>query len=196
MTTPSILKGLLEEGLITTDTFTQLQRRFGSSTGNMLVRLAQAQIKSIKGTPITLDQLTELAARRAGLEYIKIDPLKVNVKQATSTMSGAFAKHHKILPVELTENHIKVAVGDIHHDAAWVEMLQQNLKRTVTIVLANPFDIERYQHEFFLVAKSVKHAQRPTTGSTNFEQLVDINALGQNPNPEDNGIINIVDWLW
>ena len=65
MTTPSILKGLLEEGLITTDTFTQLQRRFGSGTGNMLVRLAQAQIKSIKGTPITLDQLTELAARRA-----------------------------------------------------------------------------------------------------------------------------------
>ena len=196
MTTPSILKGLLEEGLITTETFTQLQRRFGSGTGNMMVRLAQAQIKSIKGTPITLDQLTELAARRAGLEYIKIDPLKVNVKQATSTMSGAFAKHHKILPIELTENHIKVAVGDIHHDAAWVEMLQQNLKRTVTIVLANPFDIERYQHEFFLVAKSVKHAQRPTTGSTNFEQLVDINALGQNPNPEDNGIINIVDWLW
>ena len=49
MTTPSILKGLLEEGLITTDTFTQLQRRFGSGTGNMLVRLAQAQIKSIKG---------------------------------------------------------------------------------------------------------------------------------------------------
>ena len=196
MTTPSILKGLLEEGLITTDTFTQLQRRFGSGTGNMLVRLAQAQIKSIKGTPITLDQLTELAARRAGLEYIKIDPLKVNVKQATSTMSGAFAKHHKILPIELTESHIKIAVGDIHHDAAWVEMLQKNLKRTVTIVLANPFDIERYQHEFFLVAKSVKHAQRPTTGSTNFEQLVDINALGQNPNPEDNGIINIVDWLW
>lgn len=196
MATSSILKALLEERLITSETFESLHRRFGHSSGNMLIRLAQAQIKSTKGTPLTLDQLTELAARRAGLEYVKIDPLKINVKQATSTMSGAFAKHHNILPLELTDTHVKVAVGDIYHATPWLETLQQNLKRHVMVVVANPHDIERYQHDFFLVAKSVKNAQKPSSGSTNFEQLVDINTLGKNPNPEDHGIINVVDWLW
>src|SRR5207302_3473362 len=66
-------------------------------------------------------------------------------------------------------------------------------------VLANPIDIERYQGEFFNLAKSMKRAEAagvPTSGLSNFEQLVELGKAGRQLDANDHHIVHLVDWLW
>jgi general secretion pathway protein E len=39
---------------------------------------------------------------RAGLDYLRIDPLKVDVGKVADTMSAAYAERHRVLPVQVT----------------------------------------------------------------------------------------------
>ena len=49
------------------------------------------------------DRVTEAAARAAGLEYRKLDPLKMDMALATRTVSRPYAQKHVLLPLERTE---------------------------------------------------------------------------------------------
>ncbi|HSW84643.1 MAG TPA: GspE/PulE family protein, partial [Usitatibacter sp.] len=60
-------------------------------------------------------------------------------------------------------------------------------------------DIERYQGEFFNLAKSMKRAESmgvQTSGFSNFEQLVEMGKSGRTLDANDHHIIHLVDWLW
>jgi general secretion pathway protein E len=73
------------------------------------------------------------------------------------------------------------------------------LKLSITRVLANPADIERYQGEFFNLARSMKRAESvgvPTSGLTNFEQLVELGRAGRQLDANDHHIVHLVDWLF
>lgn len=194
----NILKWLLDEHIILKETHDLLVRRFHVDNPklNVLQRLGQAQIKTTKNTVLTTEQLVEFVARRMGIAYVKIDPLKVDMAAVTSSMSLNFAMHHKILPIEVTSTHVRIAVGSVHDDA-WMPILAKQIKVPITVALANPNDIERYTKEFFTVAKSVKSSQKNTTaGSNNFEQLVDLGSTDKPMDANDQGIIRVVDWLW
>ena len=59
----------------------------------------------------------------------------------------------------------------------WEPELQRMIKREIKRVIANPADIERYQVEFYNLAKSIKGAKEKAKGSSglsNFEQLVEL----------------------
>ena len=75
-------------------------------------------------------------------------------------------------------------------------MLQREIKR----VIANPLDIERYQVEFYNLAKSIKGAQqrrrRRPRRCRNFEQLVELGKADKQLDANDQHIVHIVDWLW
>jgi general secretion pathway protein E len=194
----NILKWLLDEHIILKETHDLLVRRFqvDSQTVNVLIRLGQAQIKTTKNTVLTTEQLVEFVARRMGIEYIKIDPLKVDMAAATAIMSANFATHHKILPIEATPTYVRIAVGNVHDDT-WMATLATQVKVPIKVALANPNDIERYTREFFSVARSVKTSQKTTNaGTSNFEQLVDLGRSDKPVDGNDHGIIRVVDWLW
>lgn len=194
----NILKWLLDEHLILQETYDLLVRRFhvDNPKMNVLLRLGQAQIKTTKNTVLTIEQLVEFVARRMNIAYVKIDPLKVDMAAVTGTMSVNFATHHKILPIEVTPTHVRIAVGSVHDDA-WMPILSKQVKVPISVALANPNDIERYTKEFFTVAKSVKTSQKSTTpGTNNFEQLVDLGSTDKPMDANDQGIIRVVDWLW
>ena len=66
-------------------------------------------------------------------------------------------------------------------------------------MIANPADIERYQVEFYNLAKSVKGANRAAGGASNlsnFEQLVELGASNRQLDANDQHIVRVVDWLW
>ena len=44
--------------------------------------------------------LAEWLAKRFGMEYLRIDPLKIDFAGVTEVMSSAYAKSFRILPVE------------------------------------------------------------------------------------------------
>ena len=54
-----------------------------------LVRLANvAMTRESDGKPLDLEMLTQWLAGRAGLAYLRIDPLKVDVGKVADTMSA------------------------------------------------------------------------------------------------------------
>src|SRR5882724_3690717 len=83
------------------------------------------------------------------------------------------------------------------HD--WEKEHAPIIKRDIKRVIANPLDIERYQVEFYNLAKSIKGAGKNTAGATglsNFEQLVELGKSDKPVDANDAHIVRIVDWLW
>jgi general secretion pathway protein E len=148
--------------------------------------------------PISIEFITQYVAEMHKLDYLKVDPTKVNVNKVTSTVSQAYASKHKILPVKIAKDTVTFAVAD-PEDNSWVEELQRILKLNVIRVHANPLDIQRLLFEFYGVNRSVKHAQKQHKGRSvdpilNLEQLVKLGSKGD-LNADDQHIITIVDWL-
>jgi general secretion pathway protein E len=66
-------------------------------------------------------------------------------------------------------------------------------------VIANPQDIERFQVEFYNLAKSIKGASRTAQGPSavsNFEQMVELGKGNKQFDANDSHIVSVVDWLW
>ena len=63
------------------------------------------------GKVMHLEWMTEWLAKKAGLDYYHIDPLKINFSSVTDVMSNAYATRFKILPVEVTTREVVIATA-------------------------------------------------------------------------------------
>ena len=163
-----------------------------------LVRLAAVGVaRASDGAPMDVEELTQHLARRAGLEYLRIDPLKVDAGKISDTMSASYAERHKVLPVQVTHAEVVVATSEPFIDD-WVAEVERQSRRTVRRVVANPAEIKRYTGEFFALARSVRAAIKSGSGAgtTSFEQLVELGKSGKQLDANDQGVIQVVDWLW
>ena len=168
------------------------------SAQHPLVRLAAVSMtRASDGKPLDIEALTQYLAQRGDLEYLRIDPLKVDVGRVAETMSAAYAERHKVLPVQVTPTEVVVATAEPFM-SDWVAEVERQARRTVRRVVANPQDIHRYTAEFFALAKSVRAAQK-TGGSSSgasFEQLVELGRSTKQLDANDQGVVQVVDWLW
>ncbi|QNK73804.1 Flp pilus assembly complex ATPase component TadA [Variovorax sp. PAMC28562] len=163
-----------------------------------LVRLANvAMTREKDGKPLDLEMLTQWLAGRAGLAYLRIDPLKVDVGKVADTMSAAYAERHKVLPIQVTPSEVVIATAEPFL-TDWVSEVERQARRSVRRVVANPTDIQRYTAEFFALAKSVKAAQKVggNTGGASFEQLVELGKSNKQLDANDQSVVQVVDWLW
>ena len=163
-----------------------------------LVRLAAVGIEaSADGRPMDVEQLAQYLAQRARLDYLRIDPLKVNVGKVAEVMSAGYAERHKVLPVQVTPSEVVVATSE-PFISDWVAEVERQAKRPVRRVVANPADIKRYTAEFFALAKSVRAVEKSggASGTASFEQLVELGKAGRTLDANDQGVIQVVDWLW
>lgn len=168
------------------------------SSQHPLVRLAAVSMtRAGDGKPLDIESLTQYLAQRAGLEYLRIDPLKVDVGRVADTMGAGYAERHRVLPVQVTGTEVVVATAE-PFTQDWVAEVERQAKRTVRRVVANPQDIHRYTAEFFALAKSVRAAQRSggNQGAASFEQLVELGRTNRQLDANDQGVVQVVDWLW
>src|SRR5216117_2247960 len=199
LTLGEILDGLIEEKLISAEAAEQLkkERRYYRGTMHPLAIVADQKWK--KGNALlTLDALTEWLAKRVGLEYLHIDPLKIDFAAVTEVMSSAYATRFRVLPVGVSAKEAIVATAE-PHVREWEAELARISKREIRRVIANPLDIERYQVEFYNLARSIKGANRTASaasGLSNFEQLVELGKSDKQFDANDAHIVRIVDWLW
>ncbi|MEX1074651.1 MAG: GspE/PulE family protein, partial [Burkholderiales bacterium] len=148
--------------------------------------------------PLTLDALAEWLARHVGLEYLHIDPLKINFSVVTEVMSSAYASRFRILPVELSAKEVVVATAE-PFVREWEPEIARLAHREIRRVIANPQDIERCQVEFYNLAKSIKGANRAgggASGLSNLEQLVELGSANKTLDANDAHVVKVVDWLW
>jgi len=201
LTIADLLDWLVEDKLVSAaDAETmKKERRYFRGSQHPLSVIADQKWKSALAPHklLALEPLTEWLAKRVGLEYRHIDPLKIDFSAVTEVMSSAYATRFRILPIGVSNKEAVIAVCE-PFVREWEKELQRITRLELRRVIANPQDIERYQVEFYNLAKSVKGATRGsagTSGLASFEQLVE---LGSNKtfDANDAHIVKIVDWLW
>jgi general secretion pathway protein E len=176
------------------------ERRYWRGTQHPLTLVADAGWKDRRAPHrlLTLDALAEWLAQRVGLEYLHIDPLKINFSVVTEVMSSAYASRFRILPVALTAKEVVIATAE-PYVREWEAEIARLAHREIRRVIANPQDIERCQVEFYKLAKSIKGANRAgggASGLSNFEQLVELGSANKSLDANDAHIVRVVDWLW
>jgi len=168
------------------------------SAQHPLLRLASVSIRrSSDNKPLDIESLTQWLAARAGLEYLRIDPLKVDVGKVADTMSAVYAERHKVLPVQVTPTEVVVATAE-PFITDWVGEVERQARRSVRRVVASPVEIHRYTAEFFALAKSVRSAMKSGGSNTgaSFEQLVELGKTNKQLDANDQSVVQVVDWLW
>ena len=176
------------------------ERRYYRGAQHPLVIIADERWKPLAGgpNPLTIETLTEWLAKRVGMEYRHIDPLKVDFSAVTEVMSSAYATRFRVLPIGVTAKEAVIATAE-PFVREWEHELSTILKLGIRRVIANPVDIERYQSEFYNLAKSIKGANRAAgggSGISNFEQLVELGAANKQLDANDAHVVRVVDWLW
>jgi general secretion pathway protein E len=193
------LQQMLEDGLITKETFATLRVKLRSKGDtHPIVTLAPLELKHAKDPRIILDDqyLSEWYAMKHGMECVELDPLKLDVDAITAVMSKAFAQRHKILAYAVNANSVTIATSE-PEVTSWVAGLEHILRKEVKRVFASPVAIARYQTELYALSHSIKGAKgenyaEPGTG--NLEALIELGKAGE-PDANDQHVVQIVDWL-
>ena len=167
------------------------------SAQHPLVRLASVSMRrAVDNKPLDIELLTQWLAGRVGMDYLRIDPLKVDVSRVADAMGAVYAERHRILPVVVNASEITVATSE-PFVIDWVAEVERQSRRRVRRVLASPHEVHRYTAEFYALAKSVKAANKGgvNNGAT-FEQLVELGKSNKQLDANDQSVVQVVDWLW
>ncbi len=195
-----LLKWLRDDAVIAPEDAERTEKRFaaGNSSQHPLVRLGGAGLlRKSSGKALDVERLTEWLAGRCRVPYLRIDPLKVDVGRVTDVMSVNYAERRHALPIQYGLTEITIATCE-PFDIAWVAEIESHTRKSVKLVLASPGEISRYTTEFYTLSKSVRAAAK--TGDTNpmasFEQLVELGKSNKQLDANDQGVVQVVDWLW
>jgi general secretion pathway protein E len=198
-----VLDWLVEDGMVPADKAAKLLQdaKMRGGVRHPVVVIAEQRWRSEKppGQFLTGEPLTEWLAGRMKMPFYHIDPLKIDLKAVTQVMSSEYAARRNILPVEVNGREVTIATAE-PLVSSWEKELSEMLRLSIKRVLANAVDIDRYQGEFFNLAKSMKRAEAAGVpsgpGLANFEQLVEMGRAGRQLDANDHHIVHLVDWLW
>ncbi|UXH79695.1 GspE/PulE family protein [Roseateles amylovorans] len=196
-----LLRWLVEDGVIDAEQSQQTETRFaaGHSALHPLVRLANAGLlRKDSQRPMDVEALTEWLAGRLKLGYVRIDPLKVDVGRVADVMSASYAEARRCLPIQVGLTEVTIATAE-PLDTGWVAQIESHTRKRVKLALASPQEIARFTTEFFTLARSVRAATK-SSGEVNqpasFEQLVELGRSNRQLDANDQGVVQVVDWLW
>ena len=199
-----LLGWLRDDGMIERDEADKTMKRFGSthSVQHPLVRLAAAGLQRkgpAGGAAKTLDieALTAWLAQRCGMPYLPIDPLKVDVGRVADVMSITYAERRLALPLQVVLTEITVATCE-PFDIGWVMEIEAHTRKSIKLVLVSPLELQKYTTEFYTLARSVRSAAKKgeTAAIASFEQLVELGRSNRQLDANDQGVVQVVDWLW
>ena len=195
-----LLNWLQADGLIAADDVARVARRLGAGSSSLhaLVRLGGAgMVRQGTGRALDTDSLTEWLAGRAKLPYLRIDPLRADVGRVADVMSVQYAELRRALPVQVSVAEVVIATAE-PFDIAWVPDIAAHTRRSVRLVVASPEEVRRFTTEFYALAKSVRAAAKSgeNSSSSNFEQLVELGRSNKQLDANDQGVVQVVDWLW
>ena len=199
----AVLEALVSDGLIAAADAQRVRasRRGGNVELHPLVLIDSLKLEDARQPerPLSVEVLSQWLAGHAGLPYMKIDPMKVDVSAMTESISHAYAHRYRIVPVAVSELQIVLATSE-PFDVSWLDDLGHILRRDIQRVVASPLDIARYLAQWWGVQRSIQRAHDAKAdahdgrGILNFEQLVELGKSGE-VGADDRHVVHIVDWL-
>ncbi len=149
------------------------------------------------GRPLDEDRIAECTAQAAGLPYLKIDPLRIDGKLVTKTLSRPFARRHVVLPVAETGQGLRVAVAD-PFDSALRESLQSLIRMPLEVVVSSKRDIlaiiDRVYGFRSSVSRAVESLGEGAVGGA-LAPLVELRSNDEIAGQNDAHVIAAVDYL-
>jgi general secretion pathway protein E len=142
------------------------------------------------------DRLAEILARSAGVPYKKLDPLKLDMKLITATLSRPFARRHAVLPVSREDGTLTVAVAN-PFDLETLESIRRITGCVVKPVVSAKADILRIITEVYGFRSSVNAAEQDFKLGVdlgNLEQFVRLKAVDE-LEATDKHVVNAVEYL-
>lgn len=191
---------LWAEGIINHRNYNLIMTSRRDKSKHPLQVIASFQLVNEKDgkTPLTVDWLNQWLADKAGMPFVRIDPLKVDVPAVTKVMSFEYARGHHILPLEVLPDAVVIGT-DQPFFTDWHANVEQIIKpKHFRTVYVDSDQINRYRQDFYKVTQAIAGAnhvhKRAAADVTNMEALLQ---LGDNANPDanDQHIVKVVDWL-
>ena len=144
------------------------------------------------------DTIYESLAEEWGFKYKKIDPLKLDLKLVTSTVPKGFAKKNLVLPLEIIDGCLFIAMPEPFNTEV-VEDLRRVAQMRVEPVMSSRSDVIKFINEIYGFQSSIAAAEDQFTGATvdlgNLEQYVQLKSMDELPST-DHHIINAVNHLF
>ncbi|ACM21928.1 type II secretion system ATPase PulE [Geotalea daltonii FRC-32] len=192
LTIKNVSQILLKRGLITEEQFKEViskgetqaarlhshqqsgySRRFAQGTDQISPAEVISSFNLVmpnSGKILSEDSITEVIAQASGLEYLKIDPLKLDLDVVTRYVSRPFALKNVIVPVGEQDGKVIIAVADPFNTAA-IGDLAAAVKISPRLVLASRSDILKILREFFGFRASIMAAENEAVTSTDLSNL-------------------------
>ncbi len=218
LTIKAVAQALLDKGLLTQEQFTDVivqgeartarlqgqhpgyARRFAQSpvlpSPAEVISSFNLEIPGGNGRILTEDAITQVIAKAAGIPYLKIDPLKLDLEVVTSPIPRPFAMKHLIVPVAENGETITIAVAD-PFSVDEIESLLRLKKVNVERVLSSKSDILKILREFFGFRASILAAQNESAATVdlgNLEQFVRMKGH-HDIDGSDRNIVNAVEFI-
>ena len=196
-----LLDWLSEDDLIERADAERTIKRFSAahSAQHPLVRLGAAGLvrKGTEGKTLDTEALTEWLAGRCGLPYLRIDPLKVDVGRVADVMSINYAERRSALPLQVGPADVTVATCE-PYDIDWVPEIEAHTRKPLKLIVVSPLELQKYTTEFYTLSRSVRAAIKTGESSAiaSFEQLVELGRSNKQLDANDQGVVQVVDWLW
>ncbi len=156
--TTDILPILQARRVLTADQVEKLRRaqkvNVGLSAQQMVIQLGFASEV----------QIAQALAAHAGLPYVKINPLDLDLDVVTKGLSGPFARRHGIVAIAKTAERITIAVHD-----PFAAFPFEDVKRVTGLevdrVVATRSDVETVNKGFYDLKSSLQHAEKQLSAS-------------------------------
>ncbi|MGL4668150.1 MAG: type II/IV secretion system protein, partial [Saezia sp.] len=194
-----ILKWLVEDGRLSKENAKIVFERLSDARSEQhpLLRLALLKIEDTDGKVLDADVLSEWLAGYIGMQFLRIDPMKADAGKVGDIMSIEYAQRYSILPIKVSNHEILTATAQ-PFITSWIREIEHITRKQIRLVFSNPADISRYSIEFFNLAKSIRNvvSKGGAAAAVSLEQLVDLGKTGRQLDANDQGIIQLVDWLW
>lgn len=140
----------------------------------------QLQIPGGSGKVLLEDRIMQSLAGSLEIEFVKIDPTKLDMDLVTQTISRAFARRHRMIPISEKDDTLTMAVDD-PFDEEGLDLIRRATKKHLQLVLSSPSDIRKIISEFYGFRTSVVRAEaelKPGDEIQNLEQFVAMKSGG------------------
>jgi general secretion pathway protein E len=141
-------------------------------------------------------EIARAIAADAGLEYARIDPLRLDADLIESKVSRPFAKRHRMIPLTVRDGRLQVACAD-PYDLESIDSLRRIADQEIDLVVASEPDILQAINEFYGLRHAVKRAERDLSAGIdlgNLEQLVRMKDESEIES-SDQHIVNAVEFM-
>ena len=147
-----------------------------------------------------LDEETiyQALAEEWGIEYKKVDPLKLDLKLVTTMIPRSFAMKHLVLPTSVKDGWLTVATPN-PHNLEVMDDISRVTQLKVRPVVSSKSDIFKLIDEFYGFRRSIVAADQQFSGPGidlgNLEQYMRLRKAKDLPS-DDRHIVNAVDHLF